>query len=77
MGRTGWDDDEGEGKEPHEIKDVLIKHVTADALLARLPSGKEVWFPKSQVHDNSAIWKAGETGTLTVTVWIAEKKGLL
>ena len=41
--------------------------------------GEEIWIPKSQIHDNSEVYDAGEhdEGTLVITEWIAKQKGLL
>jgi len=39
--------------------------------------GESVWIPKSQVHDDSEVWKKGQAGKLVVTEWIAEQKGLI
>lgn len=39
-----------------------------------------VWFPDSQIHDDSELYmksKVGDMGTLVVTAWIAEQKGLV
>lgn len=36
-----------------------------------------VWIPKSQIHDDSEVWKKGQTGALVITRWIAEQKGLV
>lgn len=36
-----------------------------------------IWIPKSQVHDDSEVWKKGQVGKLVVTEWIAEEKGLI
>ncbi len=60
------------------IKDCYIKVVTPKGgTLIVLPTGKEVWIPTSAIHDDSEIWKKGEKGTLTVTAWVAESKGLI
>ena len=37
--------------------------------------GEEVLIPKSQIHDNSEVYKAGTEGSLIVTEWLAEKRG--
>ncbi len=52
---------------------------TTDALLVRLEDedGREVWFPKTQIDDESEVWKAGQEGELVVSDWIAEKKGFV
>ena len=44
--------------------------VTADDL------DQETWIPKSQVHDDSEVCHRGDTGTMAITKWMAEKLGL-
>ena len=39
--------------------------------------GEEFWIPQSQIEDDSEVWEEGDEGTLVITDWIAEKKGLL
>ncbi len=39
--------------------------------------GETIWLPKSQVHEDSEVWKKGQVGKLVVTEWIAEQKGLI
>jgi hypothetical protein len=34
------------------------------------------WIPQSQVHDDSEVWREGDTGEIVLTRWIAERKGL-
>lgn len=48
---------------------------TAAALLCRI-SGKDVWIPKSQIDDDSEVWKEGDEGRLVVSEWIAIEKRL-
>jgi len=40
-------------------------------------AGEAVWIPKSQIHDDSEVWKKGQVGKLVITEWIAEQKGLI
>lgn len=39
--------------------------------------GEDFCIPKSQISDNSEVYKAGTEGELIITEWIAEKKGLV
>lgn len=39
--------------------------------------GEACWIPQSQIHEDSEVWKEGQTGTLIVSRWIAEQKGLV
>jgi hypothetical protein len=57
------------------IDDVSCVRET-DAALLCIVDGEEHWIPKSQVHDDSAVFEAGHEGTLVVTQWIAEQKEL-
>jgi hypothetical protein len=61
-----------------KIEDCEIVKSTGKAILVESPNLEEpLWIPNSQVHDDSEIWKQGETGTLTITEWWANKEGLL
>ena len=42
----------------------------------QLETGDEKWVPKSVIHDDSEIWKAGQAGRLVVLGWWAEKEKL-
>jgi hypothetical protein len=37
--------------------------------------GESVWIPKSQVHDDSEVWKLDQEGDLVVSDWFARKQG--
>lgn len=60
----------------HSIDDVECTKETKDAILCVI-DGKSIWIPKSQVHDDSEVYKDGDSGTLVITQWIAEQKGLV
>lgn len=60
-------DEDGE-----KFKNVVCKHATAKAILVVI-NGKEHWIPQSQVHDDSEVWKKGDSGTLVVKARWAEK----
>lgn len=32
-------------------------------------TGKELWIPKSVVHDDSEVWKGGQDGDVVVFTW--------
>jgi hypothetical protein len=63
-------------KKKVEFEDVETEAETDNALLCTI-DGKNVWIPKSQIDDNSEVWKKGDEGTLVVSEWIAEEKGLV
>jgi hypothetical protein len=49
---------------------------TDKALLLRLQDGEEVWIPLSQIA-NSDDYNVGDSNcTVSVTLWIAEQRGL-
>lgn len=37
---------------------------------------REVWIPKSQITDDSTVNAKGDVGTLVITQWLADEKGL-
>jgi hypothetical protein len=39
--------------------------------------GEEYWIPRSQMSDESDVYGEGQSGTLIITEWIAEQKGLI
>ena len=48
------------------------------AILVQIPGFEEpVWIPYSQIHDDSEIYAKGDTGSLIISRWIAEEKGLV
>lgn len=61
---------------PAEFEDVECVAETTDAICV-IVDGKEYWIPKSQVDGGSEITEKGDEGTLIVTQWIAEEKGLV
>lgn len=58
-----------------EFEDVEVLRST-DKAGHFLIDGEEYWIPWSQVDDNS-VDGDGEVGTLIITEWIAEQKGLV
>lgn len=62
--------------EPVSFDDVVVKKETEAALLVTI-DGEDHWVPKSQVHDDSEVWKMGDEGLLVISRWIAEQKSLL
>lgn len=65
-----------------EVPNATCKRETAKAILvsfgkaSKYTKSPEVWVPKSVVHDDSEVYKEGDTGTLIVARWFAEKEGL-
>jgi hypothetical protein len=56
--------------------DVTVLKETPAALLCEI-DGDEVWIPQSQIDDDSEVYEKGHRGTLIVSQWIAEQKGLV
>jgi hypothetical protein len=66
-------------EEPVALDDVYADRETQMALLCVIEIGKrkqERWIPKSQIHDDSEVYRAGHRGKLIITGWFAEKEGL-
>jgi Ser-tRNA(Ala) deacylase AlaX len=57
-----------------DVGQTEIKKETVRAILVEI-EGTEMWFPKSQIHDDSEIWQEGDVGHLYVTEWLAKKRG--
>lgn len=57
-------------------EEVKCTKETSDAILVRWGLIDEMWVPKSQVHEDSEVWKHGQEGTLVVSTWWAEQRGL-
>lgn len=58
-----------------EIEDVQSITETDKALLVEI-DGERHWIPKSQIVDESEVYKEKQTGKLVITEWFAEKEGL-
>jgi len=62
----------------YEISDAKAVRETDDALLVEADEFDEPqWVPKSQIDDDSEVYKLGTDGTLIVSEWFAEKRGWL
>lgn len=55
--------------------DVALVHETNEAWLITEDGDNNIWVPKSQCE--LVIGNNGKDGTLTIPVWLAEKKGLV
>ena len=63
------------GNEPHTLGDGKIISETDKALLIRV-NDKDIWVPKSVVHDDSEVFDMeNDEGTVVVKRWWAEKNG--
>lgn len=62
----------------YQIEDAKIIAATESAVLVEADCFDEpAWIPQSQVSEESEIWRNGEEGTITISHWIATKKGLI
>jgi hypothetical protein len=59
-----------------EIDDVTVEAETDLALLCSVENKKH-WIPKSVVHEDSEVQSEGDTGTIVIIRWFAEKHGLV
>jgi hypothetical protein len=60
----------------HSCPAVTAIRETTAALLIQFDDRTEKWIPKSVIHDDSEVFKDGDTGELVVKNWFAEKEGL-
>ena len=59
-----------------EFENVAIETETDLALLCNIDDKKH-WIPKSVVHEDSEVSSEGDTGTIVLQRWFAEKEGLV
>ena len=78
--RGSWHKDKK--RKPDSRRKTLGKaecvYETDKAILVKwgLRGAHELWVPQSAVHDNSEVWKLGQSGKLVVYAWWAELRGL-
>ena len=58
---------------------VEVLRDSGKAILVRIPElhNTDKWIPKSVIHDDSEVYKAGTTGCLIVQRWFAEKEKMV
>ena len=59
-----------------ELDDATVEAETDLALLCNI-NEKTHWIPKSVVHEDSEVSSEGDTGTIVIMRWFAEKEGLV
>lgn len=62
---------------PNEVE-VIRESDSGKALLVKDDEGEEFWVPKSQIHEDSEVYKPSgpnSYGRLIVTQWLANEKG--
>ena len=63
-------------KQTVELEDVAVEAETDLALLCNIDDKKH-WIPKSVVREDSEVSSEGDTGTMVIMRWFAEKEGLV
>jgi len=64
---------------PVELGKAKVKRETNKALLCFVDDlAREIWIPKSQIHDDSEVFDGNDNseGELVVKAWFAEKEKL-
>lgn len=64
----------------YDVEDAVCirESDSGKAILVRAPVFEEPeWIAKSQITEDSEVYKTGTSGTLIVTEWLAEQKGWL
>ncbi len=57
---------------------VVVKERPKALLIQSYAVEGEFWVPKSAVHDDSEVWRAGqEAGDLVVEAWAVKGKGVV
>lgn len=54
-----------------------VVYETEDALKCNTGDPEHVWIPKSQIMDESEVWKDGDSGVLVIPEWLAIEKNLV
>jgi len=76
----GTDDDDDEYNEPCSLGEGFVMRSSEKALLVKLDDRpKEIWVPRSQIHNNSPLYHEHKapTGELIVKTGWAERAKLL
>lgn len=59
----------------YEVGEATCIKETDKAILVVIGT-REVWIPKSQIHDDSEVKEPDDEGTLVVSDWFGRKEGL-
>jgi hypothetical protein len=70
MGKRGYDEEP-----PVRIEGVTCIDESPKAIKVVIDKDAH-WIPKSQVHDDSEVYKKDDDGVLIISAWIAGEKGL-
>jgi hypothetical protein len=60
-----------------EFDEGFVVRTTEAAVLIEVDGEEEIWVPKSQLREGNDLWEEGDSGSLVVTWWFAEKSGLV
>jgi len=66
----------GKKSEPFEVGEGTCIRDTPNALLIQFEDGREIWFPKSVIHEDSEVYEEEGSGTVIIYEWFAVEKGL-
>ena len=64
-------------EETVELEDMSVEAETDLALPCNIIDDKKHWIPRSVVHEDSEVSSEGDTGTIVLQRWFAEKEGLV
>lgn len=65
-------------KDTATFQDAVCTKQTDRALLIECPEFDGArWIPRSQIDDDSEVYKEGDEGALVISGWFAEKEGLI
>jgi hypothetical protein len=57
------------------VRNMTVHRATAKALLC-ICGGARVWIPRSQIHQNCALRRPGDSGELILSAWLADRLSL-
>lgn len=55
--------------------EAIAMHETKKALLCKI-EGKKIWIPKSQICEESDVYRVGDSGSIFIPLWLAIEHGL-
>lgn len=65
------------GNDPHSLGEGTTMVERDKAICVYLDDAEEdQWIPKSVIHEDSEVWKGGQSGEVVVKQWWADKEGL-
>jgi len=64
-------------KDKAEFENVHCERESAAAICVTGIEDRLTWIPKSQIDNDSEVWKPGQDGKLVISEYIAVQKGLV